>query len=172
MRAIDGGAFREKLREWALKQDERDVSYSTVLDVIELIDKEPTIDVVPADSVRGIIEMMRRVVNKYEKSQERVIWEYSGRIHEDEIALHKECRGYRKRIKKLLVESNGTGCVRASNQVNVVFCKDCRKCNVWKDGHSFTCNADEIDYYAPTYDAATYFCADGERRIEDNVPVG
>ena len=70
MRAIDGGAFREKLREWALKQDERDVSYSTVLDVIELIDKEPTIDVVPADSVRGIIEMMRRVVNKYEKRSE------------------------------------------------------------------------------------------------------
>ena len=51
--------------------------------------------------------------------------------------------------------------------VPVVFCKYCRKCTIWKDGHSFTCNEDEMDYYAPTYDAATYYCADGERRGGD-----
>lgn len=60
----------------------------------------------------------------------------------------------------------------AIDAVPVVRCMDCRKCTIWEDGHSFTCNEDEIDYYAPTYDAATYFCADGKRRIDGNVPVG
>ena len=70
----------------------------------------PDVDAVPVGSVRAIIDMMRRVVNKYEKSQERVIWEYSGRIQEDEAALHKECREYRKRIKRLLIECNNAEC--------------------------------------------------------------
>lgn len=48
--------------------------------------------------------------------------------------------------------------------VPVVRCKNCQKCTVWEDGHSFTCNEDEMDYYAPHYDAATYYCADGIRR--------
>ena len=52
----------------------------------------------------------------------------------------------------------------------VVFCKHCRKCTIWEDGHSFTCNKDEIDYYAPTYDAATYYCADGKRRSGNVQP--
>ena len=56
--------------------------------------------------------------------------------------------------------------VPAVDAVPVVFCKHCRKCTIWEDGHSFTCNEDEIDYYAPTYDAATYYCADGKRRDE------
>ena len=50
------------------------------------------------------------------------------------------------------------------NAVPVVRCKDCKKCTVWKDGHSFTCHENRIDYYAPNYDAATYYCADGIRR--------
>lgn len=54
--------------------------------------------------------------------------------------------------------------VAAIDAVSVVRCKDCQKCTVWEDGHSFTCNEDEMDYYAPHYDAATYYCADGKRR--------
>ena len=60
--------------------------------------------------------------------------------------------------------------VAAIDAVPVVRCKDCQECTVWKDGHSFTCNADEMDYYAPTYDAATYYCADGKRRRGDVQP--
>lgn len=56
--------------------------------------------------------------------------------------------------------------IPAVDAVPVVFCKHCRKCTIWEDGHSFTCNEDEIDYYAPTYDAATFYCADGKRRDE------
>ena len=52
----------------------------------------------------------------------------------------------------------------AIDAVPVVRCKDCQKCTVWEDGHSFTCNEDEMEYYAPHYDAATYYCADGKRR--------
>ena len=45
-----------------------------------------------------------------------------------------------------------------------VFCKDCRFCAILRDGKSFSCLSSEIDYYTPRYDAATYFCADGERK--------
>lgn len=54
--------------------------------------------------------------------------------------------------------------VAAIDAVMVVRCKNCQKCTVWEDGHSFTCNEDEMEYYAPHYDAATYYCADGKRR--------
>ena len=60
--------------------------------------------------------------------------------------------------------------VAAIDAVSVVRCKDCQKCTVWEDGHSFTCNEDEMDYYAPHYDAATYYCADGKRRSGDVQP--
>lgn len=45
-----------------------------------------------------------------------------------------------------------------------VFCKDCRHCSIFSDGKSFSCNSSEIDYYAPHYDAATYFCGDRKRK--------
>ena len=44
----------------------------------------------------------------------------------------------------------------------VTRCKDCANCFILSDGRSFTCNANEIDYYAPAYDAATFYCADGK----------
>lgn len=54
--------------------------------------------------------------------------------------------------------------LKKPDTVTVVRCRDCRKGIVWKDGHSFTCHENELDYYAPHYDADTFFCADGERR--------
>lgn len=50
--------------------------------------------------------------------------------------------------------------------VQVVRCKDCQHCRLLNDGISFECMEQEVDYYAPTYDAATYYCADGKRRDE------
>lgn len=75
-----------------------------------------------------------------------------------------------------------TGCIRrhpttniAANQVvlipddyvRVVLCKDCQYCRLLNDGTSFECTNHEVDYYAPHYDAATYYCADGKRRTDD-----
>ena len=51
--------------------------------------------------------------------------------------------------------------------VPVVFCKDCRHCRLLNDGISFECSAGDTEFYAPTYNAATYYCADGERRDGD-----
>ena len=45
-----------------------------------------------------------------------------------------------------------------------VFCKDCSHCSIFEDGKSFSCNYNENDYYAPYYDAATYFCGDRVRK--------
>lgn len=45
----------------------------------------------------------------------------------------------------------------------VVYCKNCPRCKIYGDGHSFSCSEYETDFYAPAYDAATYFCADGKR---------
>lgn len=46
----------------------------------------------------------------------------------------------------------------------VVRCRECRHCRLLNDGVSFECKELEMDFYAPQYDAATYYCADGERR--------
>lgn len=51
--------------------------------------------------------------------------------------------------------------------VRVVRCKDCSHCRLLNDGVSFECSAWDTEFYAPTYDAATYYCADGERRDGD-----
>ncbi|MBQ3478172.1 MAG: hypothetical protein IJH25_08380 [Clostridia bacterium] len=48
--------------------------------------------------------------------------------------------------------------------VQVVRCKDCQHCRLLNDGVSFECTAWEMDFYAPTYNAATYYCADGKRK--------
>lgn len=51
--------------------------------------------------------------------------------------------------------------------VPVVRCKDCQHCRLLDDGESFSCQESEMDYYAPTYSAATYYCVDGKRRDGD-----
>ena len=48
--------------------------------------------------------------------------------------------------------------------VPVVRCKDCRHCTLLADSAGFYCSAWHTDFYAPHYDAATYYCADGIRR--------
>ena len=50
--------------------------------------------------------------------------------------------------------------------VQVVHCKDCQHCRLLNDGVSFECTSWEMDFYAPEYSAATYYCADGKRREE------
>ena len=52
--------------------------------------------------------------------------------------------------------------------VPVVRCKDCQHCRLLNDGVSFECTSWEMDFYAPTYNAATYYCADGKRRGTDD----
>lgn len=54
----------------------------------------------------------------------------------------------------------------AVNAVPVVRCKDCQHCRLLNDGVSFECTSWEMDFYAPEYSAATYYCADGKRREE------
>ena len=49
-------------------------------------------------------------------------------------------------------------------QRDFVFCKDCEHCSIFKDGKSFSCKSSKKDYYAPHYDAATYFCGDHLRK--------
>ena len=51
--------------------------------------------------------------------------------------------------------------------VNVVRCKDCQHCDPYKDGESFYCSELDMDFFAPTHSAATYYCADGKRRDGD-----
>jgi molybdenum cofactor biosynthesis enzyme MoaA len=57
----------------------------------------------------------------------------------------------------------------AIDAVKVVFCKDCEHCRLLNDGVSFECMTFEMDFYAPTYDAATFYCADGKRRKTDDT---
>ena len=57
--------------------------------------------------------------------------------------------------------------VPAVDAVEVVFCRYCARCKVYGDGHSFYCMENHIDYYAPAYDADTFFCAEGKRRQND-----
>lgn len=52
--------------------------------------------------------------------------------------------------------------------VPVVFCRNCARCKVYGDGHSFNCMENDIDYYAPKYDADTFFCGDGKRRTAND----
>jgi len=52
----------------------------------------------------------------------------------------------------------------AVDAVPVVRCKCCKHCHILSDGHSFRCYSWDMDLYAPQYDAATFYCADGERR--------
>ena len=54
--------------------------------------------------------------------------------------------------------------LKTSDRVDIVRCKDCEHCRVLNDGASFECAEWEMDFYAPRYDAATYYCADGKRR--------
>ena len=51
-----------------------------------------------------------------------------------------------------------------ANAANAVRCKDCRYCRTLNDGVSFDCDAWEMSFYAPRYDAATFCCADGKAR--------
>lgn len=50
------------------------------------------------------------------------------------------------------------------DRVSVVRCVDYKHCRLLSDGASFSCYAWDMDLYAPQYDAATFYCADGERR--------
>ena len=51
--------------------------------------------------------------------------------------------------------------------VFVVRCKDCKHCQPYKQDQGFYCEAWDTDFFTPTYDAATYYCADGIRRDGD-----
>ena len=48
--------------------------------------------------------------------------------------------------------------------VPVVRCHACEKCTLLQDGIGFYCQSWDTDFYAPHYDVATYYCADGKRR--------
>lgn len=50
----------------------------------------------------------------------------------------------------------------AIDAVRVVRCRNCQSCRLLSDGRSFECLEQEIEFYAPHYDAATYYCAEGK----------
>lgn len=52
--------------------------------------------------------------------------------------------------------------------MSVVRCKDCMHCAIWEDGKGFTCEYNEMEYYAPHYSAETYFCGDAVRKEEED----
>jgi len=51
--------------------------------------------------------------------------------------------------------------------MSVVRCKDCTHCAIWEDGKGFTCEYNEMEYYAPHYSAETYFCGNAVRKEEE-----
>lgn len=63
---------------------------------------------------------------------------------------------------------------KTSDRVDVVRCKDCVYCfelaatdplTPYKGGKDgFYCEAFDMDFYMPAYNAATYYCADGKAR--------
>lgn len=48
--------------------------------------------------------------------------------------------------------------------VPVVNCKDCKHCRLLNDGISWDCADWEQAFYAPEYNAATWYCANGKRK--------
>lgn len=62
--------------------------------------------------------------------------------------------------------------VYTSDHIDVVRCKDCEHCRLLNDGISFECMELEMDFYAPHYSAATYYCADGKRRTHGSEATG
>ena len=48
--------------------------------------------------------------------------------------------------------------------VPVIRCHACQHCTLLADGIGFHCNECDMDFYAPHYDVATYYCGDGKRR--------
>ena len=56
--------------------------------------------------------------------------------------------------------------VPSVDAVEVVRCHACEKCTLLEDGIGFHCQAWDTEFYAPHYDVATYYCADGKRRSE------
>lgn len=67
-------------------------------------------------------------------------------------------------VKKQLIATGKLFEMAMADLVPVVRCKDCQYCRLLNDGVSFECTSWEIDFYAPEYSAATYYCADGKRR--------
>ena len=71
----------------------------------------------------------------------------------------------------------------AIDHIDVVRCKDCEHCYDLSakdpmepysgagDG-SFYCAEFDMDFYAPRYSAATYYCADGKRRTHGSEATG
>lgn len=59
--------------------------------------------------------------------------------------------------------------VAAIDAVSVIRCKHCKHCRLLNDGVSFECKEWEMDFYAPRYDASTYYCGDGKRRETDTI---
>ena len=58
-------------------------------------------------------------------------------------------------------------CLTEAPQIDaepVIRCRNCQYCTILSDGRSFTCSDNEMDYYAPYFDAATYYCASAIRR--------
>lgn len=51
----------------------------------------------------------------------------------------------------------------------VTRCKDCRHCQRYQidDDGSFYCDAWDTDFFAPTYSAETFYCADAETKGDD-----
>ena len=50
------------------------------------------------------------------------------------------------------------------DRINVVRCKDCRFCKPLSITPGFYCERTDMDFCAPHYDNAAWYCADGERR--------
>ena len=71
---------------------------------------------------------------------------------------------FAEEVKKQLIATSKLFEMAMVDLVPVVRCKDCQHCRLLNDGVSFKCTSWEMCFYAPTYNAATYYCADGKRR--------
>ena len=62
-----------------------------------------------------------------------------------------------------------TNVEHTSDRVAVVFCRDCRYCQLFRKRKipGFFCERLQRNLYAPHYKDSAWYCADGERR-DDN----
>ena len=77
-----------------------------------------------------------------------------------------EIEKFKEELKKQLIMEHVPVAMVMADLAPVVRCKDCKHCRLLNDHISFECQEWEMAFYAPTYNAATFYCADGKRRDE------
>jgi len=86
---------------------------------------------------------------------------YSSEADQDRSAAYNFWLGFEKARAMIAQMIHDEPAVDAEK---VTRCRDCQHCRLLNDGVSFECTSWEMDFYAPEYSAATYFCADAKPR--------